>query len=325
MHRTLRLSASVALILAAAATFARAQPGETDLRHRAIEQVLEASRSDDALLRTHATEAAAFLTDRALPLLQLALEDPAAPVRYAALVTIGRQKIASMAGSARRLMSDADGSVRAAAIFALHQNGQAVDISPLAQLLVDSDPAVRGNTVMLLGWMGEASAVPMLREMVQRPAGRATPTRDTLIRLQAAEAMARLGDAEAMVPIRAGAYSTTGEVRVLAVTIMGDVGDHTMQPAVAAMLDEPPIEQQIAAATALAKLGDGGGLNTLVQGSRHRDAMVRAQAAAGLGHLPQADSRAELARLLADEDAHVRLAAAAALLRQMSAAEAAAK
>lgn len=308
----------LAVLMSVLAVSVQAQPDAADLRQRAIQQVLEASRSDDALLRTHATEAAAFLTDRALPLLQLALEDPVAPVRFTALVTIGREKLASLAGSARRLLNDPDGSVRAAAIFALHQNGHEVDVSPLAGLLSDPDPAVRGNTVMLIGWMGNATAVPMLREMVQRPAGRASPTRDTIVRLQFAEAMARLGDAEAMVPIRAGAYSATSEVRVLAVTIMGDVADHTMQPAMAAMLDEPPIELQIAAATSLAKLGDGSGLATLLQAARDRDAMVRAQAAAGLGYLSATVRQDALAGLLADGDAHVRLAAAAALLRQMA-------
>lgn len=290
------------------------------LREQAIQEVLTAARTQDPLLRTHAAEAAQFLGDRAVPVLQLALEDSSVPVRFAALATIGRTKIASLAPEGHRFLGHANGSIQAAAMFALHQNAMPVNLTPMASLLASDDPSVRGNAVMLVGWMGDGSAMPMLREMVQRPTARANPTRDAIVRLQFAEALARLGDAEAMVPVRAAAYSKMGEVRVLAVTIMGDVGDYKMQPAVAAMLDDAePIELRLAAATSLAKLDDRNGQLTLLQGAAHTDPLVRAQAASGLGFLRTQAAQQALAFMLSDADPRVRLTAATGLLRQFSA------
>lgn len=330
---TFRMVQSVALatvLVCAVAGMARAagsvdealpmQPLDfSELRAQAVNEVVAAARSNSGLLRTHAAEAAQFLGTRAAPVLQLALEDDLTPVRFAALATIGRARIASLASEGHRFLGHPDGSVRAAAIFALHENGLPVDLSPLSALLASDDPAVRGNTVMLIGWMGDKSAVPMLRDMVKTATGRANPTRDAIVRLQFAEAMAQLGDEEAMVPVRANAYSKMGEVRVLALTIMGEIGDYKMQPAVAAMLNEKePVELRLAAATALARMEDMDGQLTLLKGAAHADPLVRAQAASGLGYLSTEAARQALAFMLSDQDATVRLAAATGLLRHLA-------
>lgn len=288
------------------------------VKERAIEQVLNSSRSPDPFLRANAVEAMQPLPDRALPLAQLGLDDEHEAVRFASLVTIGRLKLTPLGTAAAQRINDPSPSVRAAAMFAAHLCGSQVDISQMAMLLQSPNPSVRGNVAMLLGLMGEPSAAPMLQELAAVPMPKASAVRQSLVRLQIAEAMAWLGDASALNAVRAGAYSPFDEVRVLAVQAMGKLGDRWMTTAIVQMLDEPPIELQLAAAETLARLGRDQGLPVMLQGAQSDLPPVRAQAAFALGQLHHKPEAAQaLVRLLDDPQEQVRLSAAAAILQAM--------
>ncbi|MCC7204428.1 MAG: HEAT repeat domain-containing protein [Phycisphaeraceae bacterium] len=287
-------------------------------RQAAIDQIVAASRSEDPFLRANAAESAQYLSDRTTPMLQLALEDPHQAVRFAALGVIGRQKLVALAPMAQARLEDESPSVRAAAMFALYRCGTPVDVSPMAQMLSTDDQTVRGNAVMLLGQMGDPSAVPMLKQLSAKRMARANATRDTIVRLQFAEAIVRLGDDTYISAIRAGAYSVVGEVRVLATRLMGDLGDQKMQAALAQMLGEPPIEQQLAAAESLAKLGNEQGLPVVLANVAFPAATIRAQAAMALGQFHAESAVNALAQLLQDPEPQVRLSAAASILRLLA-------
>ncbi|MCC7407731.1 MAG: HEAT repeat domain-containing protein [Phycisphaeraceae bacterium] len=288
-------------------------------RQAAIDLVVAASRSEDPFLRANAAESAQYLPDRATPMLQLALEDPHQAVRFAALAVIGRQKLAALAPMAQARLEDESLSVRVAAMFALRRCGVSVDITPMAQLLTSDDQTVRGNAVMLLGQMGDPSAIPMLKQLSARRMARANAARDTIVRLQFAEAIVRLGDDTYISAIRAGAYSVVGEVRVLATRLMGDLGDQKMQAALAQMLGEPPIEQQLAAAESLAKLGNEQGLPVVLANAVYPAATIRAQAAMTLGQFHAEPAVTTLVQLMQDPEPQVRLSAAASILRLLAA------
>lgn len=282
---------------------------------RAAAEVAAAAASSDPYLRANAMEAAALLPEGREPLLRKALDDANPAVRFAALATIGRSRLTHLAGDAAGHLNDPNVSVQAAAIFALARNGQPVDPTPLAAMIKSPDPTIRGNAAMLLGMMGEPSAVPMLKEAVRQPMPGVSGVRDAIVRLQFAEAVTKLGDYSNLNAIRAGAYSTLGEVQVLAVILLGDLRDRTMGPALRQMLDQPPVERQVAAAASLAKMGQFHGLNTVLKASRMDGYLQRSQAAMALGYF-DADAAAErLVQLLADSQGQVRLSAATALLR----------
>lgn len=282
---------------------------------RAASEVAAAASSPDPYLRANAMEAAEMLPEARVELLRRAMSDPNPAVRFAALATIGRGRVGEIAGDAAGCLGDENPSVRAAAIFALARNRQPVDQTPLAGMVRSPDPTVRGNAVMLLGMMGEASAVPMLKEAVHEPMPGVSGTRDAIVRLQFAESVTKLGDYSNLNSIRAGAYSTLGEVQVLAVILLGDLQDRTMAPALRQMLAEPPVERQVAAATSLAKMGQFHGLETVLKASKMEGPLQRAQAAMGLGYF-DADAAVErLVELLGDSEGQVRLSAAAGLLR----------
>jgi len=284
---------------------------------QSIEQIIACSQDDDPFMRANAIEASQYLPDRVVPLVQLALEDSHEAVRFAALATVGRRRLTVVAPVARTYLSDPSRSVRAAAIFALAKCGQAVDRTPLAAMLADPDLGVRGNAAMLVGMMDDPTAVPMLKDMAKAPMQRIGPAKAAIVRLQFAEAIARLGDDSNLSAIRAGAYSKIGEVRVLAVTMMGELNDQAMAPAIAVMLSEPPMELQVAAAATLAKFGDPSGLRVVMLASHSALALQRHQAALALGYFDAPGAVRVLTRLLNDEDRRVRLSAAAAICRRL--------
>ena len=245
---------------------------------RAIEQVLAASLSEDPFVRANAIEAMQSQPARALPLVQIGVDDPDTVVRFAALVSIGNLGLESLGQVAVDHIDDPSAPVRAAAMYAARSCGQDVDISPMATMLQSQYPQLRSNAAMLLGMMGDASAVPMLRAAAELPMLRANPVQKLLTNLQIAEAIARLGNHDALGIIRAGAYSKSLEVRIMAVAILGNLFDQSMEGALRQMLGDDTIEVQLAAATSLARLGSTEVLPFLLEGSRCDEKDVQSRA-----------------------------------------------
>jgi HEAT repeat protein len=294
-------------------------PPLTTVREQAVQIVLGATRSEDALLRTNAVEASQWMGGRALPVCQLALQDEHPAVRFSALYVLGKLKLLPPGSSLNAML---DGKqppfVEAAAIYAAARGGKASDamIGRLGRYVFHSDPSVRANAVMLLGELGNNSAVAMLRQAAQRPEGdRNTPIRWALLRLQTAEAQFKLGEGKAIDSIRGSCYSGLDEVRILAVQTLGRLDDRAMAGNLVNFLADNPVEFRLAAADALARMGNITGLPVILEGASFDVPTVRAQAAFALGHASQRpDARGTLIRLLDDSDPAVRLAAAAAVL-----------
>jgi HEAT repeat protein len=147
--------------------------------------------------------------------------------------------------------------------------------------------------------------------------------------------MARLGNDEALQHLRAGAFSQYHEVRVLSITAMGAVGDRSMEPALARLLVDPGepapkglnpaqaalvershAEVQLAAAGALARIGNPKGTQAALDRSNQSEPMIRAHAAWVMGWFRDDATLARLGKLLEDPVPPVRVAAAAAILRR---------
>jgi len=282
-----------------------------DAQDPAIRAILEAARAESAQLRATALEAVQPLPRRALPLAQAALEDENPGVRFAALLTTGQLRLEALGRSAARLVGDPDPSVRAAAIYAAHRTGQDVNQNELPRLLQSDQVGVRANAVMVTGMMGDKSAVPMLREFARTPVRRASAVRQALLRLQFAEALVKLGEDGELEPIRAGMFSQEYEVRVLAVGMLGELGDHSMAHAMKDMLDNEPVELRLAAARSLALLGDNRGGPAAIAASKLTAADVAAQAAAFVRDHPKSEYAPIYQALLGEPEQQARVAALA--------------
>ncbi|MEM1097207.1 MAG: HEAT repeat domain-containing protein [Planctomycetota bacterium] len=294
-------------------------------RDDAVEVVRDASRSEDAQLRTHALAAVEHAPDLALPLVTLGLTDDSVPVRFAALRTAGQLRLAALTGMFGEAFRPAEKNspaadhIRAAMVFAAYRCGVANDqlISQMAVVLQSPNPQVRANAAMLLGDMGDNSAIPLLRMAVHRPAGdkhAGAPWR--LLRTQVAEAQAKLGDVNGLNELRQSLYSSDFEVRITAVKALGGLGDDAFWSNLNNFLIENPVEFRLAAAEGLARLGRdrGGMLTVMAEAANHPKWTVRAQSAFALGPYDNDLARGYLVRLLKDPSPQVRISAAAAIL-----------
>ncbi len=326
-------------------------PTLSEMREDAIRLVQIATRDKDPFLRANAIEAMQSVPDRALPIAQLGLDDEYPVVRFTALVTIGKMRLRELGPAAARLLDDPDDSVRAAAMFAARRCGQEADISEMAELLASPNPSVRGNVVMLLGMMGDTSALPMIESQAKVPMLnlRVDNLRLTLVRVQIAEAQVLLGDAEALSPLRAAAYSQYDEVRVLAVTMLGRLRDASAETALMAMVErrDQPVELKLSAAEAVSHFGGRAAVKILLDKSDFvleacgsDNPVLRSQAVITAGAMDSARQRiyrellpsdppniwrlfenndmvAVMGRLMEDPHPQVRLSAAAAVLRAL--------
>lgn len=317
------------------------------VRDKAIEQIVASTRSEDHFIRANAMEAAQYLPRRAVPVVQLGLTDDRAVVRFVALTTMGERRLKRLVPVADGSKDDPSASVRAARLFAMRRCGIQVDLTPLGSMLGSDDPQTRSNAVMLLGRLGEASAIPMIQQHAQQPMARVSAPREAIVRLQFAEAMARLGDDDALSSIRAGIFSRFGEVRVLAIGIVGQIQDQRMEGLLFRLLanQEEPTEIRLAAARAIANYRSPAVILDLLKASplvwnaaASDEALLRTQAVMTLGDIEASREAIRrnllssdpqpireqfhgrqgcelLVRRLGDDDEKVRIAAASAVLQ----------
>ena len=306
------------------------------LRERAIVELSQAALSDSALLRAHALEGMSGAPRRAETVARAALEDVNPGVRSVAAMIIGRLELESSATLAMGLLDDRDARVRAAAIYATRNNGLAVDPSPLASMLASRDPMVQRQAALVLGELGEDSATPLLEEALQRPVV-TNSTQDRLLRLEVANALAKLGRVSALQHLRSALHFRDREAieaAVLAARFLGQLNDRDSAAQLVelveygvpntddyAKLTDPnheyiyPPELRLAAAQALADMGFRDGLYVADTYRAHPSDSVRAQAALLFGTIGSVTCLSRLDTMLADESELVRVSAASSIVK----------
>ena len=333
------------------AGYHRAEPTPIDaaLRADAAQHLVAALRSPDELVRAHALESladigqpaagqpaagqpaagqpAAGQPDAGLPdaaaLVVPLLTDPSLLVRKAAAITAGRLRLAAAHDTLVRLVTgtapaaadaaNVDRSLytlqaRMAQIFALHRLGDTRYSHELEQAAIDPRPQVRGDTALLLGLIGNTSAEPILFQMMKKD-------RASNVRLQAAEALWRLGDARGEDTLVQGTVSSYASDRMIALTALAEPHNRAVLRNVYGLLTDEYPEVALVAARAAGELGNDAGIGVAEAGARSTDPMQRALAALALGAIGRADSQPILAKLLGDDQPDVRLTAATAILQ----------
>ena len=298
----------------------------TELRERAIATLTELSMDIDPQVRANVLEALVIAPARLEPIAAAGLRDSNEGVRAVAAMAVGKARLTQLASAVEPLLSDPSPRVQTSAIYAMHRFGHAVDPTPLASFaLGDPRPSVRSHAVWALGELGDPSALPLLREAAARPMPRAGDAEVRLMRLQVAEAMLKLGDDDQLHPLHAALFVSRPEqleMAALAAQILGEVGNRSSIPDLrnlAVYRDEQgnqmPAEVRLAAAGALAKLGQTDGAFIAEEYAAHPSPLVRAQAAVVFGETTGPTNVARLETLLRDPDERVRVAAGAGILR----------
>ncbi len=301
---------------------AQTTPIDGALQSAARQQLRAALRSSDELVRTHALETVAdvALADLA-PLVRPSLDDPSPLVRKAAAISAGRLKLAAAHDQLVQMVSapamvrntnDPDQptyvlQARMAAIFALHQLGDARWTHEFEQTAVDGRPQIRGDTALILELIGNTSAAPILYQMMKRDAA---PN----VRLQAAEALWKLGDGRGEDTLIQATVSSYASDRMIAVLALAGPRDRRVSRNVYGLLTDDYPEVALVAARAAGQLGNDAGIGVAEKGAVSGDPMQRSLAALALGDIGRPDSQSILSKLLDDDHADVRLTAAGALL-----------
>jgi len=329
------------------------------LREASLEILEAAAFSESALLRANALEALQTVPNRVESIARASLTDANPGVRFAALMTIGKLQLQNSRQFIGPLLSDPDRRVRMAAIYAMHRFGERVDQTPIANHLLSGDTAIRSQAAFILGEIGNPSAIPLLRDTAETP--RLTneavqrveqeqlrrQTEQTLFRLQVAEALLKLGDERVRHVLHSALYPKYRddlEAAVLAAQILGDLRDQSAIRQLVELIEQTtpdspatndprrkifiqPIELRLAAATAVAKMGDTGGVFVADLALSSDDPAVRSQAcflyaAAALardrgtrGREARRLDMAKLEHLMNDPNPVVQISAAAGLLR----------
>jgi HEAT repeat protein len=298
----------------------------SELRERAIGLLVENARGDSALLRANALEGLAGAGERAAPAVEAGLKDSNPGVRSVAAILIGRLGLSALSGSVEGLRRDESAFVRAAAVYASVKVGASMDATPLASALFnDASFRVRAHAVYLLGELGNTSAVPMIRQAARAPVPRGQEAAGRLFQLQVAEALVKLGEDDEREAVRAALYPSRPdelEATALAVQIIGQLQDRSAVGDLINLVEykdksgnRMPAEVRLAAAAALAKLGQPRGTYIADEFFKSPDPALRAQAAAVYGDLGLGENLGKLQAMLDDESGFVRVSSAAAILR----------
>ena len=237
--------------------------------------------------------------------------------------------------SATRLAAQAveDSDVTAEAPAEPAAEPAALDVGQLVEKLLSEDEHERIAGVTALGQMGEGARVAV------EPLIAAFKDGDANVRLRAADALGKIGDARAIEPLTAALEDEDPSVRAVVANALsmikgaemgqaraaafGRIKDaKTVEPLIAALKDEQAVVRS-RAASALGRIGGDGAVEALAAALKDEDAGVRTAAALALAQIKDAKAAQPLIAALKDEEAGVRGAAAEALgrIRDASAVE----
>ena len=249
-----------------------------------------------------------------------ALLDPIPAVRFAAAVAAGTIKDTGAREQLEILLQDSNTSVRLAAGFALERIGDRRFKAWYDKVLMGDDKMLAGQACMLLGKLGNTpqrtdSKAKLWRVMYKKDQA-------PVVRLQAAEALARLGDPKILRKLLVYAGSGYADDRLIAISGLEYCGGPEAYAMLTVLADDPQIEVRLAAIRALGKRADEKDRNLVRKSVRYTDPQgdaiattrVRGLAVLALGRVGKPRDAALLYEAMADDNARVRVSAARATI-----------
>jgi HEAT repeat protein len=188
----------------------------------------------------------------------------------------------------------------------LHRLGDTSHSHELEKAALAADPRLRGDTALVLGMLGEKSAIPILRSMLK--------DNDPKVRLQAAEALWRMGDALGSDGLVAATLSSNPDDRMIALLGLAEPRDTQVLGNVEGLLTDDYVEVGLVAARAAGMLGSDDGYGLALQNVGSPNVARRVFAGMALGAIGRSDAQPALRKLLGDTDPDARLVAAGAIL-----------
>lgn len=284
------------------------------------ERIIQEGLSDDnPLIRANTIE---VVTDtkriKLMPKVERLLKDDFVPVRFAAALAVGDSEYSLAESSVKQLLKDKEENVKIAADYALNKLRAGSGFELVRKAAASSNQTIRANAVLLLGKSGDRNSLTVLYWALRNKDS------DDKVRLQAAEAIARLGDERIYPKLWAMLISIYADDRVMGVRAMGALGTAEAKNALITMLDDDMLEVRLAAAEQLGMLGETTGeaevlkvfMKNLTAGLDKKEVeRVNTLAALAIGQIGTANLTKFLPQLLKNESKFVRIAAAKAVLQ----------
>lgn len=302
---------------AAAAALLAVRPTRAAAAERALEalgvtpEALSARLDDPSLTPAAKIETALRLGQlgdvRGFDLLRRSLSAEDGQTRSSAVEALGRLGDARAVELLPTALDDADPAVRAAAATAMGRLG--VTPERLLARLASPNIALRTESLRLLGRLGDAAHVPHI-------AARLRAGEPLTVRLAAAAALGRLGQAEGVAALTAVLTDPEPALRRQAAAALGDIGGERATAALLAALRDRDAGLVGEAIRALAKTKPAAAVEPLLAALRHPDWRVRAAAARSFGEWRDPRTPPALVAALNDPSALVRFYARQALLAQ---------
>src|ERR1019366_4693595 len=268
-----------------------AMPIDAGLNAQARRELDWALNSSDEILRAEALEELKDVNPPDAGTIILGkLGDNSHLVRKAAALAAGELQYRPAQPRLDDLLETANGSERIAVIFALHRLGDPSHSHELEKTAMDGDPRIRGDTALVLGMLGEKSAIPILRSMLK--------DNDAKVRLEAADALWRMGDQLGADGLVAATLSNNPDDRMIALLGLAEPRDTQVLGNVEGLLTDDTVEVGLVAARAAGMLGSEDGYGLALQYVTSDVIARRVLAGEALDAIGRADAQPALRKLL---------------------------
>lgn len=266
-------------------------------------------------LETMALMAAdAELTSR----IRMSLEHPSVAVRFAAAVATGDIQDYSAKFHLEQLLRDKDPSIKMAAAYALEKMGDKRFGTWYDQILKSKDAQLCSQACLLIGKLGKTKlrhdSVDKLRQVLRKQ------EQDAMVKLQAAEALARLGDQEVLNNLLVYANSGYASDRLLAISGLVWLKNPTVRTMLTVLADDEHIEVRLTAIRVLGSRAEAGHLEVVrdnvyyqdPDGDQQAEERIRGLALLALGEVGSESDAHILYKAMDAESGYYRVAAARA-------------
>jgi HEAT repeat protein len=291
-----------------------------DLKTEATKIILAGLSNSNPQVRINTIEmAAATNNPQFMPGVQQMTRDELVPVRFAAVVAIGDTKYSAAKNDVAQLLKDSDENVRLAADYALAMLGGSKSYTQqIRAALTSSNQQARANAAFLLGKIRDKEALPLLYNALHDEAS------DDKVRLNAIEAIARLGDEKIYQKLWAMLISAYADDRVFGIRAMGALGTSQAKDSILTMLKDEVPEVRLVAAEQLGYLDDTTGEKIVANAITHdipaatdqeTKARIQTLAAMAIGQINTPNLKKFLPELLKSDSQFARISAAKAVFQ----------
>jgi HEAT repeat protein len=295
---------------------------DEQLRNRMRQVLLQAAAGKEAALRCNALETLAQLkTDAEVQKLALkALQDELPAVRFAAVVAFGDMKDVTARRPLEQLLWDQEESVKMAAGYALEKLGDKRFKKWYDAALFGKDSQLKAQACLLLGKLGRTTLRSDSRAKLWQVLRQ--PKQEAVVKLQAAEALAKLGDANVLTKLLAFAGSGYADDRLMAISGLEYLGGENAYAMLVTLADDAQLEVRLSAIRALGPRAEEKDLALVRRSLRHTDPQgdatvttrVRSLAVLALGKTGRESDANLFHQAMSDPSPYVQVAAARATI-----------